>query len=77
MQDEFVDLSQFMPELDASHRCDRCQAQAYVRVMLTNAGELLFCNHHYSQHELSLLAVTAGVQDERWKLTQKGSDVHA
>ena len=31
--------------LTASDRCDRCGAQAYVRVTLTSGGELLFCSH--------------------------------
>lgn len=34
--------------LDATDRCDRCQAQAYVKV-IGNSGELLFCNHHYNK----------------------------
>ena len=31
--------------LTAADRCDRCGAQAYVRVVLA-AGDLLFCGHH-------------------------------
>jgi len=34
--------------LDATDRCDRCQAQAYIKV-IGNAGELLFCSHHYNK----------------------------
>lgn len=34
--------------LDATDRCDRCQAQAYVKV-IGNIGELLFCAHHYNK----------------------------
>jgi hypothetical protein len=34
--------------LDATDRCDRCSAQAYVKVIGTN-GELLFCGHHYNE----------------------------
>jgi hypothetical protein len=26
--------------------CDRCCAQAQVRVVLTNGCDLVFCNHH-------------------------------
>ena len=33
--------------LDATDRCDRCSAQAYVKV-IGRTGELLFCSHHYS-----------------------------
>jgi hypothetical protein len=41
------------PTLSAADRCDRCGAQAYVRVVLAS-GELLFCAHHAKQHEASL-----------------------
>jgi len=34
--------------LDATDRCDRCQAQAYIKV-IGNPGELLFCSHHYNK----------------------------
>lgn len=34
--------------LDATDRCDRCAAQAYVKV-IGNVGELLFCSHHYNK----------------------------
>lgn len=34
--------------LDATDRCDRCQAQAYVKI-IGQLGELLFCAHHYNK----------------------------
>ncbi len=34
--------------LDATDRCDRCAAQAYVKV-IGLSGELLFCSHHYNK----------------------------
>jgi hypothetical protein len=34
--------------LDATDRCDRCSAQAYVKV-IGKVGELLFCSHHYNK----------------------------
>ena len=34
--------------LDATDRCDRCQAQAYVKV-IGEVGDLLFCGHHYNK----------------------------
>lgn len=34
--------------LDATDRCDRCQAQAYIKV-IGKSGELLFCSHHYNK----------------------------
>ena len=36
--------------LAASDRCDRCGAQAYVQVVLTSGGDLLFCGHHAREH---------------------------
>ncbi len=36
--------------LTASDRCDRCGAQAYLRVELQTGGELLFCAHHAREH---------------------------
>ena len=34
--------------LTLQDRCDRCSAQAFVRVEGTG-GELLFCGHHYNK----------------------------
>ena len=36
--------------LSAADRCDRCGAQAYLRVELQTGGELLFCAHHAREH---------------------------
>jgi len=55
--------------LTAADRCDRCGAQAYVRVMLTTGGELLFCAHHGREHSPKLQQIAAEIQDETDKLT--------
>lgn len=34
--------------LDANDRCDRCGAQAYIKVV-GKSGDLLFCGHHYNK----------------------------
>lgn len=34
--------------LDATDRCDKCGAQAYVKV-IGMSGDLLFCAHHYNK----------------------------
>lgn len=59
--------------LDATDRCDRCAAQAYIKV-IGNAGELLFCSHHYNKvmddpkgYE-SMIKFMVEVIDERAKL---------
>ncbi len=54
--------------LTAVDRCDRCGAQAYLRVTLTSGGELLFCAHHARQHEDKLREVATTIQDETDRL---------
>jgi hypothetical protein len=54
--------------LTALDLCDRCGAQAYVRVMLPNAGELLFCAHHGRKHAEALAKVAVDIQDETGRL---------
>lgn len=55
--------------LTAADRCDRCGAQAYVRVRLTSGGELLFCAHHARSYENRLRAMDAEIFDETDQLT--------
>ena len=51
--------------LTAADRCDRCGAQAYVRVVLeSTGGELLFCAHHARANEEKLRPLAATWQDE-------------
>ncbi len=59
------------PALTAADRCDRCGATAYVRVMLTNGGELLFCSHHARKHLDALRPLAARIDDESDRLTQE------
>ncbi|MDN5562653.1 MULTISPECIES: DUF7455 domain-containing protein [Luteococcus] len=54
--------------LDATDRCDRCGAQAYLRVILTSGGELLFCAHHARAHQDKLQQVALKIQDETAKI---------
>ena len=54
--------------LSAADRCDRCGAQAYLRVELQAGGELLFCAHHAREHGDKLKEVAASVHDETHKL---------
>ncbi|TFV34426.1 hypothetical protein E4K10_31695 [Streptomyces sp. T1317-0309] len=55
--------------LTAADRCDRCGAQAYVRVVLLSGGELLFCAHHGRKFEPELKKIAAEIQDETERLT--------
>jgi hypothetical protein len=56
--------------LTASDRCDRCGAQAYLRVVLSSGSELLFCAHHAREHGDKLRKVAVNVHDETGKLLQ-------
>ena len=59
------------PSFTALDRCDRCGAQAYVRVELTSGGELLFCAHHAREHNDKLQQVAAAIHDETGKLSAR------
>jgi hypothetical protein len=54
--------------LTAIDRCDRCGAQAYLRVSLKSGGELLFCAHHAREHSEKLREIAEHVHDETDKL---------
>ena len=56
--------------LTALDVCDRCGAQAYVRVLLANGGELLFCGHHARKHAEALAKVAVDIQDESNRLSE-------
>ncbi|MCL1800523.1 MAG: hypothetical protein FWG25_04050 [Promicromonosporaceae bacterium] len=53
--------------LTALDRCDRCNAQAYVRVTLP-VGELLFCGHHSRAHAPAYSRVAVDILDESDRL---------
>ncbi len=55
-------------QLTAADRCDRCGAQAYILVNLSNGGELMFCRHHGREHHEKLAAMAASIHDESIKL---------
>lgn len=52
------------PKFTALDRCDRCGAQAYVRVELATGGELMFCAHHAREHADKLHQVASTIHDE-------------
>ena len=59
--------------LTALDRCDRCGAQAYLRVELAGGGDLLFCAHHAREHGDKLREVAVAVQDETGKLVNSSA----
>jgi hypothetical protein len=54
--------------LTAADRCDRCGAQAYVRVTLPAGSELLFCAHHGREYAPKLRELDAEILDESERL---------
>ena len=46
----------------AADRCDRCSAQAFVRVVL-RTGDLLFCGHQARANEQALRPFALRVED--------------
>ena len=59
--------------LNALDRCDRCGAQAYVRAVLLNGGELMFFAHHGKEYAEKLKSVAAKIVDESEKLVETPS----
>lgn len=57
-----------VPPMTALDRCDRCGAQAYVRVTLASGGELLFCAHDWRLHGEKLRLTATNIHDETAKL---------
>lgn len=60
------------PKFTALDRCDRCGAQAYVRVELASGGELMFCAHHAREHSEKLHQVASTIHDESGTLRPAG-----
>ena len=54
--------------LTAADRCDRCGAQAYLRVLLRSGGELLFCAHHAREHDSKIRQIADEIHDETGRL---------
>jgi len=56
--------------LTVTDRCDRCGAQAYVRVLLPSRLELLFCAHHNRQYASALTKIAVEIRDETDRLAR-------
>ena len=62
--------------LNALDRCDRCGAQAYVRAVLLNGGELMFCAHHGKEYAEKLKPIAAKIHDESEKLIESKNQIY-
>jgi hypothetical protein len=56
--------------LSAADRCDRCGAQAFIRVRIVTGGELLFCGHHGRRHEDKLRPQAVEWYDETHRIAE-------
>lgn len=66
LQDFATPASELVRGLD---RCDRCGAEALVRVAVIRSGlPLTFCAHHYAEQRESLQHVAVVTHDERARL---------
>ena len=59
------------PVLSSTDRCDRCGAQAYVLAELPGGSTLLFCGHHWSNHEAALRPKVVNLIDELHRLDER------
>jgi hypothetical protein len=62
-----------VPTISALDRCDRCGAQAYVRVTLVTGGDLFFCAHHARKHAEVLRPMASEWVDETDRLDTAAS----
>lgn len=61
--------------LTVSDRCDRCGAQAFVRVYLDQDSTLQFCAHHFREHEVKLRGIAIDIQDESATINDRTDDI--
>ena len=59
--------------LNALDRCDRCGAQAYVRAVMANGFELLFCGHHAKKYQEGLTNTATRIQDETDRISEESA----
>jgi hypothetical protein len=69
-ESEKADKAYVSSGLTTVNRCDRCSARAYLRVLLPNGLELLFCAHHGRQHASALTKIAVEIHDETERLTR-------
>lgn len=62
------------PQTDVLREADRCEvhscgARAYVKVFIHADFDVLYCAHHFTEHEPRIRQIAVDVIDERYKLT--------
>lgn len=56
--------------LDSTHRCDKCNSQAYWLAEFTAGGFLEFCNHHWVAFKDKIEPLTSKIIDESHRLIE-------
>lgn len=63
-------------ELNATDRCDKCNAQAFVQIIVSFTdrmdAEILMCGHHYRFHAPAVAAKGHLVNDQTHRINEKG-----
>ena len=60
-----VDEVTVVTELRVSDRCERCGAQAFVRVLIPDSGTWDFCKHHFEAQGDGLIKAGAVIVVDR------------
>jgi len=58
--------------LKIADRCDRCGAQAFV-LATGVSGELMFCGHHYHEHEYQITQWAYKIINELDSINEKSA----
>jgi len=58
--------------LKIADRCDRCGAQAFV-LATGVSGELMFCGHHYHEHEYQITQWAYKIVNELDTINEKSA----
>ena len=56
--------------LTALDRCDRCGAQAWYKIEMSNTFDLLFCKHDFDKNKVRLTEIAVSILDESDRLVQ-------
>lgn len=59
--------------LETTDRCDRCGAQAFYLAAFPDDMVLLFCRHHWMEHEHKIVGRAVLIVDESHKINRQAS----
>lgn len=56
------------PILTKADRCDRCNSEAFYKVIFPSLNDLLFCRHHFTKYQGNLEAIAIDIVDESTRI---------